>query len=157
AAQKEEADRIAAEAYRLDNGQPSRSAPQTTRTSSRSGRDSKKSVTLPDPFKDSEARRQGQEIAASQNMIDPFATKESLVDPFSNSHATGGKDEETWDGAKGIFQGFVDKASDNLGDILKSAQKEMSPSNFKKFEQTVGNAHSFLGGLSKTITTLSFQ
>jgi hypothetical protein len=94
-------------------------------------------------------------------MVDPFASKESLVDPFSNSgqprSVVRGKQEETWDGAKGIFQGFVDKASDNLGDVLKAAQKEMSPADFKNFKQTTGDAHSFLGGLSKTITAITFQ
>jgi hypothetical protein len=152
----DDSDHIAAQAYRTDRSQPALSAPDLSETSHGS-RQSTRSSPLVDPFKDSESKRLGQEIAGNQPIIDPFAPKESLADPFADSRPSGEQNEESWDTAKGIFQGFVDKASDNLGDVLKSTQKDMSSSDFNRFKQTVGDAHSFLTGLSKTITALSFQ
>jgi len=67
------------------------------------------------------------------------------------------KQEEAWDAAKEIAEGFINKSADNLGDVLKNAKKEMSPQDFKKLEGTVDDAHSFLDGLGKTIMVVKFQ
>ena len=87
--------------------------------------------------------------------MNPFGSKDTLVDPFSSSDRS--HSEVTWDDAKGLFQGLIDKAADNLGPMLTGAKSNMSPDQYRRFEQTVGDAHSFLGGLSSTITAITFQ
>jgi hypothetical protein len=154
-ARRADAERIAAQQaqqYTQQLTSPVRSVQQTSPKSSQNS----SSLTLADPFKDSKsAKSQTQEIASNARLVDPFESKASLVDPFSKSDVSR-KNEEAWDGAKGIFQGIVDKRADELEGVLKSARNEMSPEEFRKFQPVIRDAHSFLNGLSKTITVVRF-
>jgi chemotaxis protein histidine kinase CheA len=154
AAEKEESDRNAALQNQARPAPPLAPTRQATPPNSRANERRGSSSALVDPFNDSGgSKSQRQETASNLSMVDPFATADKLVDPFPHSGRT---PEETWDGAKEIFQGFVDKGADSLGDILKSARKELSPQDYKRFEHTVGDAHSFLTGFSKTLTVVQY-
>jgi hypothetical protein len=149
AAEKQaESDRIRSELSQL-------AAQAATHATSKVTESSNSSAGLADPFPNVNSAPRQTEAATNESMVDPFESKETLADPFSNSDRP--HSEVTWDDAKAVFQGVIDKAADNLGAMLTSAKSNMSLEEFRRFEQTVGNAHSFLGGLSTTITAITFQ
>jgi hypothetical protein len=113
------------------------------------------SASLVDPFPNAKSAPQRTEVGANESLVDPFGSKETLVDPFSNSDRT--HSEVTWDDAKGLSQGLIDKAAENLEHILTNAKSSMSPEQFARLEHTVGDARSSLGGLSHVITAITFQ
>jgi len=156
-AQQAESDRTASQQNQETTAPTSSSAaPQATEGTSRSNQNSETSSTLVDPFTHLQSTEsQGQEIAANESMVDPFAS-------ISNSHQSSsdvanGKQEEAWEGAKGTFEGFVDKAADNIEQTLNEEESELSPEDFEEFKHTADDAHSFLDGLSETITVITFQ
>jgi hypothetical protein len=62
--------------------------PEASRKSPKLSQDSAASSALADPFKDSNSpKSQRQETASTASLVDPFAPRESLVDPFSESSA----------------------------------------------------------------------
>ena len=108
---------------------------------------------LVDPFGQETSKSPNAFIAVPHDLPDPFPSSSYLVDPFSSSSTP---DEEAWDGAKGILEGFVGKAADNLAATLSSARKTMSPAEFREFSQAVGNAKSYLDGFNKTVAAAEF-
>jgi hypothetical protein len=85
----------------------------------------------------------------------PEATQKAQDE--SSSHVVNGKQEEAWEGAKEIFERFVDRATDNIEQTLNEEESELSPEDFEEFKHTADDAHAFLDGLGKTITVITFQ
>lgn len=111
AASKAEADRIAAQQNR-QSVKPIQQSPANTQ---KSGQSSSGSSRLVDPFKDSNSKRQAQDIGSNASVVDPFAPSLSLVDPFGPSGTGRNKSAEESERAKAIFE-FSTEAIQRLGD-----------------------------------------
>ncbi|MGA9041334.1 MAG: hypothetical protein WB421_12420 [Terriglobales bacterium] len=104
-ARQAESDLVAGEQNQEHAQQSANAAPQTSRKSPKLSQDSAASLALADPFKDSNLpKSQRQEIASTASLVDPFAPRESLVDPFSASSADTQSSSGTSEKEKAIFE-----------------------------------------------------